>query len=76
MQPDGQTVELKSNDGARVAIDVVRALDGENLEPVSLVLREPTLDDVFLSLTGHTAEEPETEDESADGSRRRSRGAA
>ena len=29
VEPDGQTVELKSHDGARVAIDVVRALDGE-----------------------------------------------
>jgi daunorubicin resistance ABC transporter ATP-binding subunit len=75
VEPDGQTVELKSLDGARVAIDVVRVLDGEQLEPVSLVLREPTLDDVFLSLTGHTAEEPEPESEPAEG-RRRTRGAA
>jgi ABC-2 type transport system ATP-binding protein len=76
VEPDGQTVELKSNDGARVAIDVVRALDEANLEAVSLALREPTLDDVFLSLTGHTAEESPTDDEPAEGRRRRTRGAA
>jgi ABC-2 type transport system ATP-binding protein len=76
VEADGHTVELKSNDGARVAIDVVRALDRENLEPASLALREPTLDDVFLSLTGHAAEEAETEDEPAEGRRRRTRGAA
>jgi len=76
VEPDGQTVELKSLDGARVAIDVVRALDGEQIEPVSLVLREPTLDDVFLSLTGHTAEEPEPEEEAIEGRGRRTRGAA
>jgi daunorubicin resistance ABC transporter ATP-binding subunit len=64
VEADGRTVELKSSDGARVAIDVVRALDGESLEPESLVLREPTLDDVFLTLTGHAAEET-VEDESA-----------
>ena len=29
-------------------------------------VREPTLDDVFLSLTGHKAEEPEPDDEPAD----------
>jgi hypothetical protein len=29
-----------------------------------LVLRRPTLDDVFLALTGHAAEEPESESES------------
>jgi ABC-2 type transport system ATP-binding protein len=76
VEPDGHTVELKSNDGARVAIDVVRALDGQNLEPASLALREPTLDDVFLSLTGHAAEEPEAEDEQMADKRRRTRGAA
>jgi hypothetical protein len=38
-------------------------------------LREPTLDDVFLSLTGHGAEEPQSEDGEASG-RRRTRGAA
>jgi hypothetical protein len=26
--------------------------------PVSIDIREPTLDDVFLELTGHRAEEP------------------
>ena len=75
VEADGHTVELKSNDGARVAIDVVRALDSQLLEPASLALREPTLDDVFLSLTGHGAEEPATDDASDTG-RRRTRGAA
>jgi ABC-2 type transport system ATP-binding protein len=76
VQPDGHSVELKANDGARVAIDVVRALDKEGLEPVALALREPTLDDVFLELTGHGAEEPESENGAAEGRKRRTRGAA
>jgi ABC-2 type transport system ATP-binding protein len=63
VEADGHTVELKANDGARIAIDVVRALDRESLEPASLVLREPTLDDVFLALTGHAAEEKAAEDD-------------
>jgi ABC-2 type transport system ATP-binding protein len=75
VEADGHTVELKSNDGARVAIDVVRALDGEGLAPASLALREPTLDDVFLSLTGHAAEAPASQEQGAD-ARRRTRGAA
>jgi daunorubicin resistance ABC transporter ATP-binding subunit len=75
VEADGHTIELKSNDGARIAIDVVRALDSNGLEPVTLSLREPTLDDVFLSLTGHGAEEPQSED-GADSARRRTRGAA
>jgi ABC-2 type transport system ATP-binding protein len=76
VQPDGHSVELKANDGARVAIDVVRALDHEGLEPVALALREPTLDDVFLELTGHGAEEPQPDDVPAAARGRRSRGAA
>jgi ABC-2 type transport system ATP-binding protein len=63
VEADGHTVQLKSSDGARVAIDVVRALDRESLEPASLSLREPTLDDVFLELTGHAAAETETDED-------------
>jgi ABC-2 type transport system ATP-binding protein len=38
----------------------VRALDGVGIEPEGMSVREPTLDDVFLTLTGHPAEtEPE-----------------
>jgi ABC-2 type transport system ATP-binding protein len=44
-------------DGSRVVLDVVRTLDHAGVEPVTLAVREPTLDDVFLTLTGHKAEE-------------------
>jgi ABC-2 type transport system ATP-binding protein len=70
------TVELKVDDGARVVLDVVRSLDQAHLEPTTLNVREPTLDDVFLSLTGHKAEEDQPEDEQADSGRRQTRGAA
>ena len=69
-------VELKVDDGARVVLDVVRTLDHAHLEPVTLTVREPTLDDVFLSLTGHKAEEPVPDEAPADNVRRRTRGAA
>jgi ABC-2 type transport system ATP-binding protein len=62
IETDGHTVELKVKDGPRAAVDVVRTLDREGLEPVSLTLREPTLDDVFLTLTGHAAEESPAEE--------------
>ncbi len=74
VEADGKTVELKANDGSRVAIDVVRALDREGLEPTALSLREPTLDDVFLQLTGHGAVESESDEPAERG--RRARGAA
>jgi ABC-2 type transport system ATP-binding protein len=44
-------------DGPQVLIEVLRHLDTNNLPPASLGVREPSLDDVFLLLTGHHAEE-------------------
>jgi ABC-2 type transport system ATP-binding protein len=69
-------VELKVDDGARVVLDVVRTLDRAQIEPVTLAVREPTLDDVFLTLTGHRAEEQQTDGEAAESRGRRTRGAA
>ena len=38
-------------------VDIVRALDAEGVEVLDLALRRPTLDDVFLSLTGHASDQ-------------------
>ncbi|WP_055590685.1 ATP-binding cassette domain-containing protein [Streptacidiphilus griseoplanus] len=43
--------------GARVLADVIRELDGRDILIDDIGLRRPTLDDVFLSLTGHAAEQ-------------------
>jgi len=53
---DGSTVELTVEDGPRVAAEVLRTLDHHGVLVAGLALREPSLDDVFLSLTGHRAE--------------------
>ncbi|WP_433700661.1 ATP-binding cassette domain-containing protein [Nocardiopsis sp. CA-288880] len=45
--------------------EVVRRLDEQGVAVAELSLRKPSLDEVFLALTGHTAEE-ETADASAD----------
>src|SRR5579859_1387727 len=45
--------------GSDALIDVVRALDGAGVVTRGLALRRPSLDDVFLTLTGHAAEEEE-----------------
>ena len=34
----------------------LRALDAQGLAPATIALRDPSLDDVFLALTGHHAE--------------------
>jgi len=43
--------------GSLTLVDAVRALDSAHVAIADVALRRPTLDDVFLSLTGHTAEE-------------------
>ncbi|MDG5803368.1 ATP-binding cassette domain-containing protein [Streptomyces ossamyceticus] len=55
--------------GAKLLAEVIRELDTRGIEIDDIGLRRPTLDDVFLSLTGHTAEvkdEAETNGEAAD----------
>jgi ABC-2 type transport system ATP-binding protein len=49
---DGETVRLTSGQGPLVLIEVLRSLEGEGFSPVSLSVHEPTLDEVFLLLTG------------------------
>jgi ABC-2 type transport system ATP-binding protein len=71
---DGHQLRMHVGDGASAMLETVRALDADHLEPVTMALREPTLDDVFLSLTGHAAEEPTEDDaEGAAAPRRRGR---
>ena len=55
--------------GSDALIEVVRALDAADIASHGLALRRPSLDDVFLTLTGHAAE-----DEQPNGRRRGSRG--
>ncbi|HYH51584.1 MAG TPA: ATP-binding cassette domain-containing protein [Acidimicrobiia bacterium] len=52
---NGTTVKLTVADGGSSLLDALRALDAEGIAPTGVTLREPSLDDVFLSLTGHAA---------------------
>jgi ABC-2 type transport system ATP-binding protein len=56
--------------GSDALIEAVRGLDAAGVETNGLTMRRPSLDDVFLALTGHAAEE---EDQSG-GRRRKRRG--
>ena len=56
LELEDSTVRLTAHDGARLVVDALRALDGEGIVPATLTVREPSLDDVFLALTGHHAE--------------------
>lgn len=54
--------------GAKLLAEVIRDLDAQGIEIDDIGLRRPTLDDVFISLTGHAAETPENgEDDSQEG---------
>ncbi|WP_129843955.1 ATP-binding cassette domain-containing protein [Streptomyces sp. RFCAC02] len=41
--------------GAKLLAEIIRELDGRGIEIDDIGLRRPTLDDVFISLTGHSA---------------------
>jgi ABC-2 type transport system ATP-binding protein len=69
----GNTVEIPVDDGPRVAMEVLRLLDHHTLAPTTFHLREPSLDDVFLALTGKrtAGEEDASKDEPTTRRRRR-----
>ncbi|HZG03354.1 MAG TPA: ATP-binding cassette domain-containing protein [Streptomyces sp.] len=48
--------------GAKLLAEAIRELDARGVEIDDIGLRRPTLDDVFISLTGHAAEETGGED--------------
>ncbi|MDP9295234.1 MAG: ATP-binding cassette domain-containing protein [Actinomycetota bacterium] len=56
IEREGRVIRINSDAGAHILIDVLRNLDDHDLSPDTLAVREPSLDDVFLALTGHRAE--------------------
>jgi ABC-2 type transport system ATP-binding protein len=57
---------IPAHGGAQALAQVVRDLDEAGIAIDDIGLRRPTLDDVFLSLTGHVAEEPIDDDSAPD----------
>jgi ABC-2 type transport system ATP-binding protein len=49
-------ISLPADGGTAILSDVVRRLDGGGIQLAELALTQPTLDDVFLAITGHAAE--------------------
>jgi len=48
--------------GSKALIEAAKLLDEAGIHPLDIGLKRPSLDDVFLSLTGHVAEEKKDED--------------
>ena len=49
-------ISLPADGGTGILSDVVRRLDAGGIQLAELALAQPTLDDVFLAITGHAAE--------------------
>ena len=54
---DIRTISAPVTTGSIALMDALRALDEAKIHPLDISLKRPSLDDVFLSLTGHVAEE-------------------
>ena len=63
---EGEHVQAPVTGGGVKVVDAVRALDAASIVIKEIQLRRPTLDDVFLTLTGHHAEETKVEEELVD----------
>jgi ABC-2 type transport system ATP-binding protein len=71
LAPDGSAsidehtrrLTIAAGGGAQQLVDVVRRLGDEHIAVDDVGLRRPTLDDVFLALTGHAAEVEAAEDD-------------
>ena len=72
---DNNTGEITlpvGDDGPGILTEAVQRLSAEHIQLADISLRRPSLDDVFLSLTGHTAEgATDGEQPEADGKRGR-----
>jgi ABC-2 type transport system ATP-binding protein len=59
-------ISLPVHHGAGTLAEVVRRVDGAGLEVAELSLHRPSLDDVFLTLTGRRAADDASDDASAE----------
>ncbi|MGZ5301799.1 MAG: ATP-binding protein DrrA1-3 family domain-containing protein, partial [Actinomycetota bacterium] len=65
------TISVGQVSGADLLVETVRRLDSSGIRLTDIQLRRPTLDDVFLTLTGRAAEEGP--DEAGAGQKKRGR---
>lgn len=58
-------VSIAATSGTATLLEAIRQLDAAGIHPLDIALKRPSLDDVFLALTGHVAEEESKTDDSA-----------
>ena len=54
LAPGADRVSIPAPDGAATLSEVLRRIDHAGIPLADIALRRPSLDDVFLSLTGHS----------------------
>ena len=64
---DGSLVEVRVPQGRTLLAGLLRSLDAEGIELAGVELRRPTLDDVFLTLTGRSLRDGESPAATTDG---------
>jgi ABC-2 type transport system ATP-binding protein len=63
IEHDSRRLTMPATDAVQQLIQVVRGLDEAGIRVEDIGLRRPTLDDVFLTLTGHASVEEQLEQE-------------
>ena len=53
---DTRVITMSVEGGASVLVDAVRELDNRRIKILDIIMRRPSLDDVFMALTGHSAQ--------------------
>jgi ABC-2 type transport system ATP-binding protein len=76
VEPHLHRITLPVGDGASVLSEVVRRIDGAGISITELSLHRPSLDDVFLELTGRRAADGEANGEADDSEAEAATGAA
>ncbi|MGA4948765.1 ATP-binding cassette domain-containing protein [Streptomyces lydicamycinicus] len=66
VEPHTRKLTIPVTGGAKLLAEVIRELDLRGVEIDDIGLRRPTLDDVFISLTGHAAETADANGNGAD----------
>jgi ABC-2 type transport system ATP-binding protein len=60
---EAREITVPIDRGTAALVEAVRKLDSAEITPLNLEIRTPTLDDVFLKLTGQPPEEPQGVDD-------------
>ncbi|TDO45063.1 ABC-2 type transport system ATP-binding protein [Kribbella sp. VKM Ac-2527] len=61
LDKNSKRLTIPAPGGSSALVDVIRTLDGAGIRIADIALRRPTLDDVFLSLTGHATDNRDTD---------------